>query len=180
MGGGGEISFWLSHLGSSSSETNKSQEKITVLTVPGISLYFNDSSELKCVFWAKQSWHNCHCRLGSDCLEGSPKDNKVAPEMLSRWCTSWHCGWLVSKTVTLATRSQTVVYNRQVLYVKLFGETINLFSSFFFVAWTQGLHLEPLHQPFFVKGFFKIRVSGNYLPSLAWNCDPSDLCLLSS
>jgi hypothetical protein len=30
--------------------------------------------------------------------------------------------------------------------------------SFFFVlrtgAWTQGLHLEPLHQPFFVMGFF--------------------------
>jgi hypothetical protein len=23
-------------------------------------------------------------------------------------------------------------------------------------AWTQGLHLEPLHQPFFVMGFFEI------------------------
>jgi hypothetical protein len=26
------------------------------------------------------------------------------------------------------------------------------------------LHLEPLHQPFFVKGFFQDRVSQNYLP----------------
>jgi hypothetical protein len=33
------------------------------------------------------------------------------------------------------------------------------FFFFFFgdpVAWTQGLHLKPLHQPIFVKGFFKI------------------------
>jgi hypothetical protein len=37
------------------------------------------------------------------------------------------------------------------------------FLIFFFVvvvgdtgAWTQALHIEPLHQPFFVKGFFEI------------------------
>jgi hypothetical protein len=33
------------------------------------------------------------------------------------------------------------------------------FTSFLFFsigAGTQGLHLEPLHQPFFVKGFFEI------------------------
>jgi hypothetical protein len=32
------------------------------------------------------------------------------------------------------------------------------FLFFFFSAgiWTQGLHLEPLHQPFFVMGFFEI------------------------
>jgi hypothetical protein len=33
-------------------------------------------------------------------------------------------------------------------------------KNFFFFggtrAWTQGLHLEPLHQLFFVMGFFKI------------------------
>jgi hypothetical protein len=42
-------------------------------------------------------------------------------------------------------------------------------------------HLVPLHQPFFffVIGFFKTG-SLNYLPLLALNCDPSDLCLLSS
>jgi hypothetical protein len=35
----------------------------------------------------------------------------------------------------------------------------NSSSSFFFSvtrAWTQDLHLEPLHQGFFVKGFFRI------------------------
>jgi hypothetical protein len=36
-------------------------------------------------------------------------------------------------------------------------------------AWTQGLHLKPLHQHFFVKGFFWERVSQNYLPWLALN-----------
>jgi hypothetical protein len=41
-------------------------------------------------------------------------------------------------------------------------------SSFFFLSffvfwsigvWAQGLHLEPLHQPFFVMGIFQDRVS---------------------
>jgi hypothetical protein len=35
-----------------------------------------------------------------------------------------------------------------------------VFCFFFFFCgagvWTQGLHLEPLHQLFFVQGFFKI------------------------
>jgi hypothetical protein len=54
---------------------------------------------------------------------------------------------------------------------------------FFFLgtgAWTQGLHLEPLHQTFFIKGFFWDRVSWNYLPGLASDHDPSNLCFLSS
>jgi hypothetical protein len=39
------------------------------------------------------------------------------------------------------------------------NDTLFLFFFFFFCsteAWTQGLPLEPLHQPFFVMGFFKI------------------------
>jgi hypothetical protein len=31
-------------------------------------------------------------------------------------------------------------------------------------VWTQRLHLEPFHLPFFVKGFFKI----GYLELFAW------------
>jgi hypothetical protein len=31
-------------------------------------------------------------------------------------------------------------------------------------AWTQGLHLEPLHQPFFVMGFFRIGSCKVYVP----------------
>jgi hypothetical protein len=58
-------------------------------------------------------------------------------------------------------------------------------STFFFFycstgAWTQGLHLKPLHQPFTVKGFFQDMVLWNYLPRLTPNHDPPDLCLLSS
>jgi hypothetical protein len=54
-----------------------------------------------------------------------------------------------------------------------------LFSFFYSTgAWTQGLHLEPLHQHFYVKNVFQSLV--NYLPGLALNLDPTDLCLLSS
>jgi hypothetical protein len=50
-----------------------------------------------------------------------------------------------------------------------------LFCFFGTGTWTQGLHLEPLHQPFFVMGIFKIGSR-----RLASNLDPPDLCLLSS
>jgi hypothetical protein len=43
----------------------------------------------------------------------------------------------------------------------------SFFLSFFLFAVLRlelGLHLEPLHQPFFVKDFFQDRVSRNYLP----------------
>jgi hypothetical protein len=42
------------------------------------------------------------------------------------------------------------------------SHTPNCFGFCLFVhfwgngVWTQGLHFEPLHQPFFVKGFFEI------------------------
>jgi hypothetical protein len=56
------------------------------------------------------------------------------------------------------------------------------FASFFGFfcstrVWTQGLHLEPLHQPFFGMTFFKIG-SWQLFPR-ASNSDPPDLCLLS-
>jgi hypothetical protein len=41
-----------------------------------------------------------------------------------------------------------------------------LFFAILSIAWTQGLHLEPFHQPFLVKGFFWDRVSRDYLPGL--------------
>jgi hypothetical protein len=34
--------------------------------------------------------------------------------------------------------------------------------------WTQGLHLEPLYQPFFVRGFFKIRSPKLFVPGWLW------------
>jgi hypothetical protein len=44
-------------------------------------------------------------------------------------------------------------------------------SVFFFFCgdgiWTQGLHLKPLHQPFFVKGFFEIG-SWTICPGWLW------------
>jgi hypothetical protein len=57
-----------------------------------------------------------------------------------------------------------------------------VFSSLFFFcstgAWIQGLHCEPLCQPFFVMGFFKI--GSCKLFAGVSNNDPPDLCLLSS
>jgi hypothetical protein len=55
-------------------------------------------------------------------------------------------------------------------------------GTFFFAVLElelRALYLEPFHQPFFVKGFFEIRLM-HYLAGLASNCDPPDLCLLSS
>jgi hypothetical protein len=60
----------------------------------------------------------------------------------------------------------------------------NKFVLFCFVcgtrAWTQGFHLEPLHQPYFLWRVFQDRVSWIHLPRLALNCDLPDPCLLSS
>jgi hypothetical protein len=61
--------------------------------------------------------------------------------------------------------------------------SLSLMGLFFFFfcgagVWTQGLYHHS-NQPFFMKGFFKIG-SPNYLPGLASNHDPPDLCLLSS
>jgi hypothetical protein len=47
-----------------------------------------------------------------------------------------------------------------IYFLCLFFENLFLFALFFWGggtgAWTQGLHLEPFHQPFFVLGFLKI------------------------
>jgi hypothetical protein len=57
---------------------------------------------------------------------------------------------------------------------------LSFFFFFCFFGGTQGLHLEPLHQPFFVKGFFEIGSCGAICLELASNPDHTDLCLLSS
>jgi hypothetical protein len=57
--------------------------------------------------------------------------------------------------------------------------------AFFFFLPVLGLELRAYtfshstHTPFFMKDFFRDRVL-NYLSGLASNCDPPDLCLLSS
>jgi hypothetical protein len=58
-------------------------------------------------------------------------------------------------------------------------------ADFFFLffsigAWTQGVHLQPLHQPYvFCEEFLKME-SHKLFPGLALSCNPPDLCLLSS
>jgi hypothetical protein len=46
-------------------------------------------------------------------------------------------------------------------------------------TWTQGLHFEPLHQPFFVLCILEIG-SHALFARLASNLNPPDVCLLSS
>jgi hypothetical protein len=51
---------------------------------------------------------------------------------------------------------------------------------FFFLstgAWTQGIHLEPLHQPFFCEGFFKtgsceLFARADFEPRSSWSLPP--------
>jgi hypothetical protein len=62
---------------------------------------------------------------------------------------------------------------------------IFLFLSFFFFFALLGLELRAYTlshspSPFFVIGFFRDRGSWNYLPRMASNHDPPDLCLLNS
>jgi hypothetical protein len=51
-------------------------------------------------------------------------------------------------------------------------------KAFFFSCgtgvWTQGLHFEPLHQPFFVMGFFEIgfKVWAGFEPWSSWSLPP--------
>jgi hypothetical protein len=61
-------------------------------------------------------------------------------------------------------RPWSCVYNQWCFFLMLtftFHAYIILFIYLFSYTriWTQGLHLEPLHQPFFVMGFFQDRVS---------------------
>jgi hypothetical protein len=61
------------------------------------------------------------------------------------WVHSWDRTWMPT---TLSLSSNTTS-----------GEWKVVFFFFFFCStcvWTQGLHLEPFHQPFFMKGFFEI------------------------
>jgi hypothetical protein len=46
-------------------------------------------------------------------------------------------------------------------------------------VWTQGLHLEPLLQPFFLWKFFFEVGSYRLFAQLSLNCSPPDFCLLS-
>jgi hypothetical protein len=46
--------------------------------------------------------------------------------------------------------------------------------------WTQGLHLEPLHQHFVVLGIFEIGFLKLFAQGWLWTAILPDLCLLSS
>jgi hypothetical protein len=68
-------------------------------------------------------------------------------------------------------------------YLTAFKSHFYFLLTFFFFStgvWTQGLHLEPLHtSPVLWWVFSSWGVLMNYLPGLAPNLDPPDLCLLS-
>jgi hypothetical protein len=86
-------------------------------------------------------------------LKGRTKQNKTKnPASLSFCWLEWVSTKLCSST-------------KQPLHFHNFSST---------GTWTQGLHLQPLHQPFFVMVFFRDQVC------LALNCYPPDFCLLSS
>jgi hypothetical protein len=62
-----------------------------------------------------------------------------------------------------------LMHTRQALY-HLATSLAHSFVCLFWGTgvWTQGLHLEPLCQPFFVKDFFKIGSSKPFSPGWLW------------
>jgi hypothetical protein len=93
---------------------------------------------------------------------------------LQLFCSGWH--W----TMALLISASQVDRITGVSHWCLASSCITFF--FFFCStgvWTQGLHFEPFHPPFFVIGFFKLGL-WNCLPGLASDRDPPDLWLLSS
>jgi hydrogenase/urease accessory protein HupE len=69
-----------------------------------------------------------------------------------------------------------------VLSVSAAQPSKSAFLFIYFAILGFKLHLEPLHQPFFVKVFFVVVVLRSGLVNLieASNLDPPDLCPLSS
>jgi hypothetical protein len=62
------------------------------------------------------------------------------------------------------------------------GIFFNLKKNYLFSGtgvWTQGLHLEPLHQPIWWWAFMRQNLE-NLIAWMISNHDPPDLCLLSS
>jgi hypothetical protein len=57
---------------------------------------------------------------------------------------------------------------------------VQVISFSFFAVLGLELWAYTFCWPFFCDGFFQDKSLSNYLPRLALNCDPSDLCLLSS
>jgi hypothetical protein len=84
-----------------------------------------------------------------------------------------HKDWKMKKSCSLKTvyfiNKYIIMQGR--LHIKMYqGSSVYVFFFFFFSgtgSWTHGLQLEPLHHPFFVKGFFQDR----FLPRLGSNCD---------
>jgi hypothetical protein len=71
----------------------------------------------------------------------------------------WYRGEMSRKAEkTFAPRRSLSILGAMTVSIWVSNETEQLFFSFFggTGAWTQGLHIKPLHQPYFCEGFFKI------------------------
>jgi hypothetical protein len=91
------------------------------------------------------------------------------------WSTWEVVHWLYTNTMTVWIKDSSI--HRFWYHQRWRGEVLEpiLFCST--GAWTQGLYLEPLHQPFIRRVFFKIG-SHELLAQASFN--PPDLSLLSS
>jgi hypothetical protein len=87
------------------------------------------------------------------------------------WVAELPSEWLLTAVVNWVPFHHTLPSTECVITFSLWQPTwqkMNLNLIFFFFCstgvWTQGLHLEPLHQPFFVMRFFWHRVSQTICP----------------
>jgi hypothetical protein len=74
----------------------------------------------------------------------------------------FHCFWYslcwISHLI-FNSKISAILFFKNLLIDEFLTHIMNCLLFFFFgtAAWTQGLHLESLHQPYFCEGFFEIR-----------------------
>jgi hypothetical protein len=96
--------------------------------------------------------------------------------------TSKHYTWHLLK-------GKHFLSSNTVLYFWLFHETLYQWNDLVYTCgfccclrywiWTQGLHFEPLHQPYFLSKFFQGRISQTICPVWLQTLNPPELCLPS-
>jgi hypothetical protein len=84
--------------------------------------------------------------------------------------------WLNFEGIILSEISQSP--KEQILQDFIYMRSlVTLFFFFSTGAWTQHLHLEPLHQPYFCEGFFetgshKLFAQAGFKPQSSWSLPP--------
>jgi hypothetical protein len=106
--------------------------------------------------WERHSWNSdLMCLL----LEGAENYIPIDTIIISQWK-------IMNEAQTILRQGIIITFAALLVSPGKAKATTSLFFFFFFSTgvWLQGLHLEPLHQLFFVMFFFKIVSHGTICP----------------